>query len=307
MLDAAEDNHNLIQCIHMCFHQHVYVHEDMYLYYTRKLIMHFEVSHSSQHEVSHILIFCLVEGLFLIIFLKETSFGFKKHSAPMQSTMNMATSLKTPNIQSNLKVQEIEEIIFQDYNFCNKTWSSLPTSPYTTTVAEVIIADVMACTILHSCKRIDFSKFQVNFHGDCDGDNQSVSEINDNNYIKSSPIPLLENVHTVSIDSYRDIFCDCCSFETTRIFWVHVVQVCQHLAKSCTLTFLGFTHRDITIHWTSAYMHLAYKKPTPRDSKSLRCTSIQWYQETHPPANYSSHYANSKNNSKTTSSSTRAS
>ncbi len=77
----------------------------------------------------------------------------------MQPTMNMDTSLKTLNIQSNLKVNKIKEIIFQDYHYCEKTWSSLPTSPYTTTVAEGIIVGVMARASLYSCKRIHLSKF----------------------------------------------------------------------------------------------------------------------------------------------------
>ncbi len=52
VLDADEDNHGLIQCVHMFFHQHVYVHDEMYLYYKRMLIRRFEVSHSSSHEVT---------------------------------------------------------------------------------------------------------------------------------------------------------------------------------------------------------------------------------------------------------------
>ena len=51
VLDAAEGNHDYINRIHMFFHQHIYVHEDLYLYYKRRLIRHLEVSHSSPHEV----------------------------------------------------------------------------------------------------------------------------------------------------------------------------------------------------------------------------------------------------------------
>ncbi len=52
-----------------------------------------------------------------------TNFGLKRHSAPMQPTMNMATSSKALNIQASLKSKEIEEIIFNDYHYKEKTWS----------------------------------------------------------------------------------------------------------------------------------------------------------------------------------------
>ncbi len=105
---------------------------------------------------------------------------------------------------------------------------------------------------------MDNSKFQVTFHGDCVGDSHSVSEIGNNSDNNSSLIHLFEKVHNVSIDSDRVMYFYYCSFETTGIFCVHMVWVCQHVAESCDMTFLGFTHRDIDVHWTSAYMHLAY-------------------------------------------------
>ncbi len=51
MLDAAEGHHDVIQCIHNIFHNHVFVHENLYLYFKRMTTWHFEVLHFSLHEV----------------------------------------------------------------------------------------------------------------------------------------------------------------------------------------------------------------------------------------------------------------
>ncbi len=183
----------------------------------------------------------------------------------MQPTMNMDTSSKTLNIQSSLKVKEIEDIIYQDYHCCEKTWSSLPTSPYTTTVAEGIIVRIMSRVSLYSCKRIDLAKFQVTFESDFKKDYGSGYDIDDSSDIKTSPIPIFEKTHTVSIDLNRVMCCDCYFFENVGIFCVHMVRVAQFVAEACKTKFNGFTHRDIAVRWTSAYMHLAYKITTPNE------------------------------------------
>ncbi len=52
VLNAVKGNYEYINRIHMIFHQHVFVNEDFFLYYKQRHIHHFEVSHSSPHEVS---------------------------------------------------------------------------------------------------------------------------------------------------------------------------------------------------------------------------------------------------------------
>ncbi len=195
VLDAAEGNYKYINRIHMFFHQHVYVNEDLYLYYKRRHIRHFEVSHSSPHEVSKRFIGITIYfkkidfGNFLIILFQGTNFGLKKHSAPMQPTMNLDTSSKTLNLQANLKAREVEEIIFNDYHYSHKTWSSLPTAPYTTTLAEGIINGIMKRSLLYGCKRLDTSEFEVEFLVG-DEDQALEKEISDNSDIQTAPIPI---------------------------------------------------------------------------------------------------------------------
>ncbi len=44
-----------------------------------------------------------------------------------------------------------------------------------------------------------------------------------------------------------------------------MIGVAQLVVEACNMPFYGFTHRDISVQWTSAYMHLAYKTTTPRE------------------------------------------
>jgi hypothetical protein len=87
---------------------HVYTWETLYLYYMWNDVMHFDVSHSSAHE--------------------GTNHGLKSHNCGVKPTINLDSSANTINIQSSIKVQECEDIIFQDATGTHKKWSDLPTS-----------------------------------------------------------------------------------------------------------------------------------------------------------------------------------
>ncbi len=56
----------------------------------------------------------------------------KGHSASIQPTMNLDTSAKTLSTQTSLKCSEVDEIIYHDFIWNNKSWSATPTAPYTT-------------------------------------------------------------------------------------------------------------------------------------------------------------------------------
>ncbi|KAL7465293.1 hypothetical protein ACHAXS_005615, partial [Conticribra weissflogii] len=120
VLKACNGNTHLIKSIINFVTHHVFVHEDLYLHYSIKHIQHFNVAHTSNHE--------------------GTNLGLKNHSIPMLATMNLDTAAKNLNAQSDLKAAEIEESIYYDYQRNVKHWSSHPTSPFTTTLAEGIIS-----------------------------------------------------------------------------------------------------------------------------------------------------------------------
>ncbi len=118
----------------------------------------------------------------------------------MQPTMKMDTSSKTLNTQASLNSKEIEDIIFIDYHYNEKTWSKWPTAPYTTIVAEEIIVSIMDHSHLYSCKRVDTSSFQVNFQNCAIVDCDVVTENVDNTDFRTALIPLFSRVYTIEVD-----------------------------------------------------------------------------------------------------------
>jgi hypothetical protein len=103
---------------------HMYTWETLYLHYMQTNVMHFDISHSSAH--------------------KRTNHGLKSHSCAVKPTMNLDSSANTINIQSSIKVQECEDIIFQDATRTHKKWSDLPTSQHTTSVGEGILQGIIS-------------------------------------------------------------------------------------------------------------------------------------------------------------------
>jgi hypothetical protein len=79
--------------------------------------------------------------------------------------MNLDSLANKINIQTSIKVQECEEIIFQDAMRTHKKWSDLPTSQYTTSIGEVIFQGIMSRINLYEAKLVSrqtkTSTFQV--------------------------------------------------------------------------------------------------------------------------------------------------
>ena len=68
--------------------------------------------------------------------MQGTNLGEKQHSAPMQPTMNMDTAAKTLNLQTDVKVSEVEAMIYDDFTKTDKRWSNKPTAPYLVSFGE---------------------------------------------------------------------------------------------------------------------------------------------------------------------------
>jgi hypothetical protein len=71
-----------------------YTWETLFLYFKHKHICHFDMAHSSAHEGSN--------------------HALKAHTAGIKPTMDLDTSAKTINTQTNIKVAELKEIIYRD-------------------------------------------------------------------------------------------------------------------------------------------------------------------------------------------------
>lgn len=49
--EATKGKYDIVHHVCMFFHNYFYVHENLYIYFKQKMIGHFEMSHSSPHEV----------------------------------------------------------------------------------------------------------------------------------------------------------------------------------------------------------------------------------------------------------------
>jgi hypothetical protein len=75
--------------------------------------------------------------------------------------MDMDTSAKTINTQTDIKVAELDENIFREVYRRHKRWSDLPTAPYTVTKAEAILKKMMSRVHMYEARTVDVGVFQV--------------------------------------------------------------------------------------------------------------------------------------------------
>jgi hypothetical protein len=124
VLDVVGEHCFLIYKVIKFLRSHVYTWEMLYLHYMWSNVMHFDTAHSSAH--------------------KGTNHGLKGHSCAVKPTMNLDSLANTMNIQTSIKVQDCEKIIFQDAMRTHKKWSDLPTSQHTSSVREGILQGMMS-------------------------------------------------------------------------------------------------------------------------------------------------------------------
>ena len=173
--------------------------------------------------------------------------------------MNLDTSAKTINTQTDIKVAELEEIIHRDVYFRHKRWSQLPASPYTVSHAEGLLNNTMSRIPLYDAKMIEIGIFQVTYVGpkyvvpDCiDKTNITEYEV-----VQDCTIPIFTRIRTVTVDICGTMACSCCLFERQGLPCTHQACVAVLCHESVGSTFPGFTHHDIHVRWRSDYMYFA--------------------------------------------------
>ena len=200
----------------------------------------------------------------------------KAHSASIKPTMNMDTAANAINIQQDLKVAELNEIVFQEYNKPNKTWSNYPTSTFTTTFGEGIMKQVHDHVLVHknrSAKRVGASSFQVRYvgkFGELDPNaisGKTFDEFDDD--FQEVPIPRFWRILEVTVAKDGTMYCECCGFESTGYFYEECVAVADLVHTSNGKKFEGFTHHDVIVRYLSGYMQLAYRDSTPEHIRQL--------------------------------------
>jgi hypothetical protein len=124
VLDVVGEHWFLVYKVIKFLRSHMYTWESLYLHYMRTNVMQFDMSHSSAH--------------------KGANHGLKIHSCAVKPTLNLDSSANTIKTQNSIKVQECEDIIFQDATRTHKKWSILPSSQHTTSVGEGILQEIMS-------------------------------------------------------------------------------------------------------------------------------------------------------------------
>jgi hypothetical protein len=150
-------------------------------------------------------------------------------------------------IQTSIKVQDCEEIIFQDATRTHKKWSDLPTSQHTTSVGEGILQGMMSRINHYQAKLVsrktETSKFQVWYTKTttedlvikelpgtiCGIGNDSDKEKNESlgQDVQLSPIPIFSRICSVTVDRTGAMVCSWKHFE-------RIVLPCVHLACVAT-------------------------------------------------------------------------
>mmetsp|Transcript_23810 Transcript_23810/g.54521 ORF Transcript_23810/g.54521 Transcript_23810/m.54521 type:complete len:1402 (-) Transcript_23810:247-4452(-) len=265
VLNAARGNRSLIIDILRFIRGHVLVHEELYLYYRRKHVLHFETSHGVQHE--------------------GTNTAAKEHSAGVKGTMSMNLSANTLGFQAELKLRELEDIIARDFHKRDKTWSSSSTAKSLTTFGEGLMVEVNKRIPLHEAKRVGPREFEVTYlgPGKSPSTNESV-EYEGEQYSKNAPIPLFRRTRTVRVLEDGTMKCDgeggCYQYETSGLPCEHQGAVCKLVHSAKGEQFPGFLPRDLVARWHTDFMHLAYRPLTEVDKQRqqlyhrLACSNI---------------------------------
>ena len=65
------------------------------------------------------------------------------------------------------------------------------------------------------------------------------------------------------------MICECYSFKRCGLFCVHQVKVTMEVHKAVDVDSKGFAHYDISIHYLSGYMYLAYRVSTLKKIRQM--------------------------------------
>lgn len=199
----------------------------------------------------------------------------KAHSTGIKPTMNLDTAAQAINKQQDIKVCELEEIIYNDFVNHNKKWSDLPSSPYTTTFGEGLMLKSSVRRTKYKTKRVGINEFQVadvrDDHSTEMGDlvDEQFSQ-NFGDYFEKVPIPLFSHIRSVNVERDMTMLCNCGAFPMSFCPCEHQNFVADAVfACGNDTPFKGFTHHDCGVRYLSSYMHLAYSLSTDMHIKKL--------------------------------------
>ena len=277
VIDSLNGDFSKVHHIVSWLRSYVFIHENEFLFYRRKNIRHFDISHNSIHE--------------------GTNFGMKNHASNIRPDMSMHITGERLTLQGNLKHLQLETESVRDYTK-KKLWSDLPTSRYIVHLAEGILLTQSKQVKNYDVRWVDESNFEVTYQYHAAGNTQSAES---SGYIlessmetnasrvsmaeskkppsaavhqilpSDSPIPIFKHVRRVYSSKDGVFYCSCGGFERTGIPCIHINSVFKHISQT-EHPWLGFTHHDLSVRWWSVFLYHGFRENSCSALKLLLCS-----------------------------------
>ncbi len=240
VLDAVDGQQYVVDQVSDFVLKHVIVYDDVFLFFKKKFLRHFNVKTSSAHE--------------------GTNFGIKEHAAAVLPSHRVNVAEERLCLQSTMKGTQLESE--STYMASSQSlWSQSPTANHVTTLAESIISRANGRTHDYAVRRTaENSCWEVHFVGH---DNYCL-ETDWLPMNRNSPIPIFTRIRVVT---NRDQFlcCDCGGQERVGLTCVHTMAVMESFFSEWE----GPTHHDVSPRWWVTWLELAHKPNNHQITSSI--------------------------------------
>lgn len=226
---------------------HVFTHLNDLLWHLRKKRRCYNTHHSSPHE--------------------GTNHGMKAHSAGVKGTMGVYEASLTILTQAEVKMAELNELCWQEYQKPKKDlWSNYAHSNCTTVASEGTIREENMHAKQYEPMRVGTNEFETHYVGGDTGDggvDRACMDVYESS-VRHNAIPLFRRVRRVTIVEGR-MYCSCSKFECVGHHCRHMFSVAAYVHQSMGSTFRGFPGEQLAMRHRSVYMQFAYREDTPRE------------------------------------------
>jgi hypothetical protein len=228
-LDAIDCQQYILDQVSDFVLKHVIVYDDVFLFFKKKFLRHFNVKTSSAHE--------------------GTNFGIKEHAAAILPSHRTNVAGEKLCLQLTMKGTQLESE--STYMASSQSlWSQSPTANHVTTLAESIISRANGRTHDYAVHRTAKNLWEVHF-------------VRHDNYCLETdrlpmnmnlPIPIFTRIRVVT-NLVQFLCCDCGGQERIGLTCVHAMAVMEKVF----LEWAGLTHHDASPRWWVTWLELAHK------------------------------------------------
>ena len=216
-----------VETIFRFLEQHVFVHEDNFVFYRRKNVLHFDETTNSSHE--------------------GTNNGLKSHSAAVLPSMDVLTSAQHIQFQTDITMKELDRAACKNTVNTN-LHASIPTTNKVGPLLNSILEQQWDKRHNYYVRR-NSTKYEwlVVVKEDCSSKYHVVDYDIINPYNKF--IPRFRRIRFVKMDNDRQMKCSCCLFSRFRFGCVHILSVMSFENPS----YDGYTQNDVRVFWWNDY------------------------------------------------------